>query len=74
MKEILRQRALELGFDACRVTTANAPESASRFTHWLAAHRHGEMAVLAQPMAQVVEDKAGQEKAAGSLILLGFAR
>ena len=46
MKEALRQRALELGFDDCRVTTANAPESAPRFTQWLAEHQHGEMAYL----------------------------
>ena len=46
MKEVLRQRARELGFDDCRVTTANAPKSASRFTQWLAERRHGEMAYL----------------------------
>ena len=46
MKESLRQRARELGFDDCRVTTANAPESAARFTQWLADRRHGEMAYL----------------------------
>jgi epoxyqueuosine reductase len=46
MKESLRQRARELGFDDCRITTANAPESAPRLTQWLAEHRHGEMAYL----------------------------
>jgi epoxyqueuosine reductase len=46
MKAALRQRARELGFDDCRVTTANAPESAPRFTRWLAERRHGEMAYL----------------------------
>ena len=44
MKQALRQRARELGFDDCRVTTANAPESAARFKQWLAEGRHGEMA------------------------------
>jgi epoxyqueuosine reductase len=44
MKEALRQRARELGFDDCRVTTADAPESAARFKQWLAEGRHGEMA------------------------------
>jgi epoxyqueuosine reductase len=44
MKEALRQRARELGFDDCRVTTANAPESATRFKQWLAEGRQGEMA------------------------------
>jgi epoxyqueuosine reductase len=46
MKESLRQRARELGFDDCRITTANAPESAPHFEHWLAERRHGEMAYL----------------------------
>ena len=46
MKESLRQRSLELGFDDCRITTAAAPESASRFTQWLAERQHGEMAYL----------------------------
>jgi epoxyqueuosine reductase len=44
MKEALRRRARELGFDDCRVTTANAPESAARLEQWLAEGRHGEMA------------------------------
>ena len=46
MKEVLRQRARALGFDDCRVTTANAPESAPRFKQWLAEGQHGEMAYL----------------------------
>ena len=33
MKEALRQRARELGFDDCRVTTADAPESAAQFNN-----------------------------------------
>jgi epoxyqueuosine reductase len=44
MKEAIRQRARELGFDDCRVTTAWAPESAARFQQWLGEGRHGEMA------------------------------
>ena len=46
MKAVLWQRASELGFDDCRVTMANAPESAERFQHWLAERQHGEMAYL----------------------------
>ena len=46
MKAALRQRALALGFDDCRVTTADAPGFAPRFTQWLAERRHGEMAYL----------------------------
>jgi epoxyqueuosine reductase len=46
MKEAIRQRARELGFDDCRVTTAQPPESSSRFHEWLNASRHGEMGYL----------------------------
>jgi epoxyqueuosine reductase len=43
MKSAIRQRALELGFDDCRFTTAAAPTNADRFQHWLAGQNHGEM-------------------------------
>ena len=46
MKEAIRQRAFELGFDDCRFATADAPESATQFQDWLRAGRHGEMAHL----------------------------
>ncbi len=46
MKKKIRQRALELGFDDCRFTTANPPESAEKFQQWLATKRHGEMNYL----------------------------
>lgn len=46
MKAALRQRARELGFDDCRVTTANAPASASQFQQWLDTGQHGEMGYL----------------------------
>jgi epoxyqueuosine reductase len=46
MKELLRRRARELGFDDCRVTTAGAPESAPQFQQWLAQGRQGEMVYL----------------------------
>lgn len=46
MNTALRQRALELGFDACRFTTAAAPDHAARFEQWLAAGGHGEMTYL----------------------------
>ena len=48
MKEAIRQRARELGFDECRFTTAQPPESAPHFQHWLAEGRNGEMAYLAR--------------------------
>ena len=46
MKTVIRQRALELGFDDCRFTTAAAPASAEQFQNWLAQKKHGEMAYL----------------------------
>jgi epoxyqueuosine reductase len=46
MKEAIRRRARELGFDDCRVTTAAPPESASHFEGWLRSQHHGEMGYL----------------------------
>lgn len=43
MKEKIRQRALELGFDDCRFTTADAPAGAGPFQSWIAAGQHGQM-------------------------------
>jgi epoxyqueuosine reductase len=48
MKSALRQRALELGFDDCRFTTAKSPESAKQLQHWLASGQHGEMSWMAR--------------------------
>lgn len=46
MKAGIRQRALELGFDDCRFTSAAAPASADQFQNWLAGNQHGEMTWL----------------------------
>src|SRR6185369_15108425 len=46
MKESIRQRALALGFDDCRFTTAAAPASAGQFQDWLAENKNGEMTWL----------------------------
>jgi epoxyqueuosine reductase len=48
MKAALRQRALELGFDDCRFTSAAPPPSAAHFNAWIADGRHGDMAYLAR--------------------------
>jgi epoxyqueuosine reductase len=48
MKEAIRQRALELGFDDCRFTTAAPPASAPHLQRWLTAGQQGEMAWLAR--------------------------
>lgn len=52
MKPLIRQRALELGFDDCRITHAAPPESAPHFEAWLAGQWHGEMAYLARNAPQ----------------------
>ena len=46
MKELVRQRALELGFDDCRFARAVPPEHGRRYLEWLAAGRQGDMAYL----------------------------
>ena len=46
MKEQIQQRARELGFDDCRVTTARPPDSAALFQRWLAARYHGDMGYI----------------------------
>src|SRR5207249_2274197 len=46
MKESIRNRAKDLGFDDCRFTTANPPASVSHFQQWLAQNHHGEMAYM----------------------------
>ncbi len=46
MKELIRERARELGLDDCRFTSAAPPESGARFRAWLEAGRHGEMDYL----------------------------
>ncbi|MGH7991538.1 MAG: tRNA epoxyqueuosine(34) reductase QueG, partial [Limisphaerales bacterium] len=43
MKEKIRERALELGFDDCRFTSAAPPKSAEQFSKWIAGKNHGEM-------------------------------
>jgi epoxyqueuosine reductase len=55
MKEALRRRAQELGFDDVRVTTADPPGSAAEFQEWLRNQRHGEMAYLERNAPKRVE-------------------
>jgi epoxyqueuosine reductase len=52
MKELIRRRARELGFDDCRFTTAARPESAAEFEQWLNSRRHGEMTYLQRNAAK----------------------
>ena len=46
MKAAIRQRAMELGFDDCRFTTAAAPAGAGQFRKWIAGEHAGEMTWL----------------------------
>jgi epoxyqueuosine reductase len=48
MKAAIQQRALELGFDDCRFTTATPPDHAGSFQNWVAAGQQGEMTWLAR--------------------------
>jgi len=54
VKEQIRQRAFDLGFDGCRFTTAQPPAHAKEFQRWLSARRHGEMAYLERNAAKRV--------------------
>lgn len=47
-KQLLRARARELGFDACRVAPATVPPHADAFRRWLEEGRAGEMAWMAR--------------------------
>jgi epoxyqueuosine reductase len=57
MKENIRQRALELGFDDCRFTTAAPPASAGQFQNWLEEKHHGEMAWIERTAAKRVDQQ-----------------
>src|SRR5258708_226440 len=46
MKEAISKRALELGFDDCRFTSAQPPESGSHLQSWLSRGWHGHMAYM----------------------------
>ena len=47
-REEIRAKALSLGFDECRFTTAAPPARGAYLEHWLAAGRHGSMEWLAR--------------------------
>ncbi len=46
MKEAIKERARQLGFDDCRVTSAVPPETAPAFERWLQSAQHGMMGYL----------------------------
>lgn len=55
MKERIRQRALELGFDDCRFAAAAVPGSAKQFQEWVAGKKHGEMAWIEKNAGKRIE-------------------
>jgi epoxyqueuosine reductase len=55
LKEQVRQRALELGFDDCHFTTADSPDHANEFQQWIDDRQHGEMAWLERSAPKRVE-------------------
>jgi len=55
MKAAIRQRALELGFDDCRFTTATVPATADRLQNWLAEKRQGEMTWLERTASKRID-------------------
>jgi len=52
MKERIRHRAFELGFDDCRFASASAPASAPQLQQWLERGAQGEMAWLKRNAAK----------------------
>ena len=55
VKELIRQKAAALGFDACFVTSADRPDHAEAFEEWLKKGRHGGMEWLARNAAKRVD-------------------
>ncbi len=70
MKEAIRRRALELGFDACRFTSAEPPVSAAHLRAWLDAGRHGEMAWLERSAPKRMEPQRVLFRARSMICLL----
>ncbi len=55
MKEKIRQRAIELGFDDCRFASAAAPDAAKKFQSWVAEKKYGEMSWIERNADKRVE-------------------
>ena len=69
MKAAIRQRALELGFDDCRFTNANPPESANHFLDWIDSEKHGSMAWIKRNAEKRVDPKLVLENASSIITL-----
>jgi epoxyqueuosine reductase len=69
MKEQIRQRALELGFDDCRFTSANTPTSAEQFQKWISEKKFGEMAWLERNAEKRIEPQKVLANAKSVIVL-----
>jgi epoxyqueuosine reductase len=69
VKDALRQRARELGFDDCRFTSAAPPDHHAAFQQWLDEGRHGEMAYLQRNAHKRVEPQEVLPGARSILVL-----
>jgi epoxyqueuosine reductase len=68
----LREKARVLGFDACRVTSAEAPmEARERLSAWLAEGSQGDMTWMAETFERRTDPRKLMDDAK-SLIMLGF--
>ncbi|HWY84599.1 MAG TPA: tRNA epoxyqueuosine(34) reductase QueG [Roseiarcus sp.] len=68
----LRQKAHALGFDACRVTSAEPPTKArERLAAWLARGAHGDMAWMAETFERRVDPRKLMPDAR-SIVMLGL--
>ena len=69
MKESIRQRAKELGFDDCRFARADAPDSMKHFQNWVAEGKFGEMAWLEKNAERRIEPQKVLPKAKSVVVL-----
>jgi epoxyqueuosine reductase len=75
VKEQIRQRAFDLGFDACRFTTAHPPGHRHEFQKWLGEGRHGEMGYLERNASKRVTPELVLPKARSIITLaVSYAR
>jgi epoxyqueuosine reductase len=72
VKDQIKARARELGFDDCRITTAQPPATARKFEEWIARQDYGEMAWLQRNAFKRV-DPSAVLKEARSIVTLAVS-
>ena len=70
MNEAIRRLAIELGFDACRFTTADRPEGTEAFQRWLKHGRHGTMDWMARTAGKRVNPGSVLDGAKSVVVLV----